>query len=89
MESFFLLWKTTGDVKWRERGWAVFQALEKHARVQNGYASVHDVDEVPAVPNDDMPRCVPSKLDPPLPNVSLTCSLILTLLTFSSQLFPS
>ncbi|KAJ8689444.1 hypothetical protein PTI98_012347 [Pleurotus ostreatus] len=55
VESFFVLWKTTGDVKWRERGWAVFQALEKHARVQNGYASVHDVDEVPAVPNDDMP----------------------------------
>ncbi|KAF9488436.1 hypothetical protein BDN71DRAFT_456120 [Pleurotus eryngii] len=55
VESFFVLWKTTEDVKWRERGWAVFEALEKHARVQNGYASVHDVDEIPAVPNDDMP----------------------------------
>lgn len=53
-----MLWKTTEDVKWRERGWAVFEALEKHARVQNGYASVHDVDEIPAVPNDDMPRRV-------------------------------
>ncbi|KAG5223216.1 glycoside hydrolase family protein [Salix suchowensis] len=58
VESFFVLWKTTEDVKWRERGWAVFEALEKHARVQNGYASVHDVDEIPAVPNDDMPRRV-------------------------------
>ncbi|KAF4602218.1 hypothetical protein EYR40_005422 [Pleurotus pulmonarius] len=55
VEALFVLWKTTGDAKWRERGWEIFQALERHARVQNGYASVHDVDRLPAMPNDDMP----------------------------------
>ena len=60
MEALFVLWKTMGDAKWRERGWEIFQALERHARVQNGYASVHDVNQLPAMPNDDMPRCARS-----------------------------
>ncbi|KAG5222264.1 glycoside hydrolase family protein [Salix suchowensis] len=88
VESFFVLWKTTEDVKWRERGWAVFEALEKHARVQNGYASVHDVDEIPAVPNDDMPRRVQ------IPSRSFSIQRIRNLLAgtipfvFALQLFP-
>ncbi|KAJ8508704.1 hypothetical protein ONZ45_g9039 [Pleurotus djamor] len=55
VESLFILWKTTGDVKWRERGWEIFQSLEKNARVEHGYASVSNVDTTPPVNNDDMP----------------------------------
>ena len=54
------MWRTTGDAKWRERGWAVFEAIEKHARVKDTYASIQDVTRVPAPQADDQPRCAPS-----------------------------
>ena len=37
------MWKTTGDVKWRKRGYAIFQAIEKHTRSIFGYTSVNGV----------------------------------------------
>ncbi|KAF7317660.1 alpha-1,2-Mannosidase [Mycena kentingensis (nom. inval.)] len=55
IESFYMLWRTTGDEIWRERGWAVFQAIERHARVERGYASLAKVDQVPAKHLDEMP----------------------------------
>ncbi|KAF7289075.1 alpha-1,2-Mannosidase [Mycena chlorophos] len=55
IESFYILWRTTGDEAWRERGWAVFQAIEKHARVARGYASIDKVDQLPAKHLDEMP----------------------------------
>lgn len=33
----------TRDPKWRERGWQIFEALEKRARLPLGFASVVDV----------------------------------------------
>ena len=33
------MWKTTGDVKWRERGYAIFQAIKEDTRSQFGYTS--------------------------------------------------
>lgn len=35
VESLFVLWRTTGDVKYRQQGWAIFQAFEKHCRVRS------------------------------------------------------
>ena len=58
MESFYVLWKVTGDEVWRERGWAVFEAIEKHAKTPAGYASLHSVYRVPASLKDEMPRYV-------------------------------
>ncbi|KAL0957118.1 hypothetical protein HGRIS_003211 [Hohenbuehelia grisea] len=55
VETFFVMYKTSGDVKWRERGWAVFEALEKHAKNEHGFASVSNVDSIPTYLNDDMP----------------------------------
>jgi len=56
------MWKTTGDEVWRERGWAIFKAIEKHCRLHSGYASLASVDEADphAIRNklDDMPRYV-------------------------------
>lgn len=52
------MWRTTGDAKWRDRGWALFESLEKHAKVGSAYASVKDVREVPTRHEDDMPRYV-------------------------------
>ncbi|KAI1788147.1 seven-hairpin glycosidase [Ganoderma leucocontextum] len=55
VESFYYMWRTTGDETWRERGWAVFQAIEKEARTSSGYASLWSVLESPALHKDEMP----------------------------------
>ncbi|KAJ7493206.1 glycoside hydrolase [Mycena galericulata] len=55
VESFYILWRTTGAEVWRDRGWAVFEAIEKHARVDRGYASVSTVDSLPVKHLDEMP----------------------------------
>lgn len=36
IESWFYLWRYTGDVRYRAQGWAVFQAFERHSRMENG-----------------------------------------------------
>ncbi|KAF9006005.1 seven-hairpin glycosidase [Cyathus striatus] len=55
VESFYLLWRTTGEERWRERGWAVFESIEKHTRTKYGYASLSLVDKLPAEQKDEMP----------------------------------
>ncbi|KAF9480359.1 glycoside hydrolase family 47 protein [Pholiota conissans] len=45
VESLFIAFRLTGDVKYREYGWKIFQAIQKHCRIATGgYASVLDVD---------------------------------------------
>jgi mannosyl-oligosaccharide alpha-1,2-mannosidase len=43
VESLFYLWRFTHDPIYREWGWEVFEAIEKHCRVENGYVGLHDV----------------------------------------------
>ena len=43
-ESLFLLYRLTGNATYRDAGWRMFGAMERHARVRTGgYASVRDV----------------------------------------------
>lgn len=57
VETFFLLWRTTGDVAWRERGWAVFKSLLNETSVEDsGFASVKNVYQVGGMKIDEMPR---------------------------------
>ncbi|KAI0247096.1 seven-hairpin glycosidase [Lactifluus subvellereus] len=55
VETFHLLWRTTGDIVWRERGWAVFEAIERHSRVEAGFASVDNVYLVNGTKRNEMP----------------------------------
>ncbi|CCM04172.1 uncharacterized protein FIBRA_06334 [Fibroporia radiculosa] len=55
VESMYLLWRITGDEAWRERGWAVFQALERETKTSSGYASLSSVERTPASKKDEMP----------------------------------
>lgn len=56
VESLYLLWRTTGDVVWRERGWAIFAALLNETRVEDsGFASIRDVYRVGGRKLDEMP----------------------------------
>ena len=54
------MWRTTGDVKWRERGYGIFQAIEKHARTRFGYTTVRGIDGLDGLVQqlDDMPRYI-------------------------------
>ena len=50
------MWKTTGDEIWRERGYKIYQAIEKHTKAPYGYTSVSNVDSAKPTQIDDMPR---------------------------------
>ncbi len=44
MESLFYLYRLTKDRRYQEWGWQIFQAFEKHAKLEpSGYASLSDV----------------------------------------------
>ena len=58
VESFYIMWRTTGDEVWRERGWAVFQAIEREAKTKSGYTSLLNVEKSHGNVKDEMPRCV-------------------------------
>ena len=50
------MWRTTGDPVWRERGWQIFEALEREAKTDSGYASLHNCVESPAPKLNEQPR---------------------------------
>jgi mannosyl-oligosaccharide alpha-1,2-mannosidase len=55
VESLFIGWRLTHDPIYREWGWQIFEAFDKHCRIPSGgYASIRDVDEVPVVHEDRM-----------------------------------
>ncbi|CAE6474146.1 unnamed protein product [Rhizoctonia solani] len=55
VESLFLGWRLSGEIKYRKWGWDIFQAIEKHCKVpKGGYAGVESVFEVPVVLLDNM-----------------------------------
>ncbi|KAF8967710.1 glycoside hydrolase family 47 protein [Flammula alnicola] len=55
IESLYLLWRVTGDTKWRTRGWTIFEAIERETKTENGYASLSRVDTITPVKADSMP----------------------------------
>jgi hypothetical protein len=57
VESFYVLWRTTGDEVWRDRGWEVFKALERETRlVGGGYACLKNAHHIHGAKKDEMPR---------------------------------
>ncbi|KAF8168509.1 glycoside hydrolase [Crassisporium funariophilum] len=55
VESLFIAYRLTGDEKYREHGWNIFQAIEKYCRVESGgYASILNVDDVRSIKMDKM-----------------------------------
>lgn len=48
IESLWALWRVTGEEEWRDAGWEMWRAWERHARVDSGgYASVDNVTQAP------------------------------------------
>ncbi|KAI1303826.1 glycoside hydrolase family 47 protein [Xylaria venustula] len=56
VESLFIMWRITEDPIYREWGWKIFKAFEKHTKLseRQGYTSVNDVNAVPPPPRDNM-----------------------------------
>lgn len=55
VESLFLAYRLTGDERYREYGWKIFKAFERHCKVDTGgYAVIKDVRVVPAEKEDRM-----------------------------------
>jgi Glycosyl hydrolase family 47 len=55
LESMFIMWRTTKDPIWREKGWAIWEAIENKTRTDSGYASVIGVDQFEPRKSDSMP----------------------------------
>lgn len=55
VESLFVLYRITGDKKYREWGWQIFEAFEKYTKVNSGgYSSLDDVTSIPPRRRDKM-----------------------------------
>ncbi|KAH0556675.1 hypothetical protein GP486_005518 [Trichoglossum hirsutum] len=56
VESLFVLWRITGDSKYREWGWEIFEAFETYSKVahDNGFASLDSVNQLPPTQRDNM-----------------------------------
>lgn len=56
VESLFMMWRITEDPLYREWGWKIFVAFEKHTKLsqEKGYDSVNDVNTVPSPTRDNM-----------------------------------
>lgn len=52
LESFFYLWRLTKDPKWRQEGFAIISAMNKHCRTDIGYSPLQDVTQVPPTKRD-------------------------------------
>lgn len=47
IETYFVLWRTTHDPKYRDWAWEAVQAIEKYCRTAHGYSGIKDVNKVP------------------------------------------
>lgn len=56
VESLFMMWRITEDPLYREWGWGIFKAFQRHTNLGGGkgYTSVNDVNAVPPPVRDDM-----------------------------------
>lgn len=46
IESVFIMYRLTGDEKWRDKGWRMFENIIKHTRTDYGHASLKTVMEM-------------------------------------------
>ena len=66
VESLFVAFRLTGDRRYREWGWRIFQSIETHCRIPTGgYASIVNVDEVPVRHEDKMETFLMVRPHPP------------------------
>ncbi|KAF8967669.1 glycoside hydrolase [Flammula alnicola] len=55
VESFYLMWKSTKNSLWRDRGWSIYESIERETKTRYGYAGILQVDQLPSAMKDEMP----------------------------------
>lgn len=43
IESVFYMYRITGDVAWQEKGWRMFESIQKYTRTRLAYSAIDDV----------------------------------------------
>ncbi|CAG8519795.1 11584_t:CDS:2 [Acaulospora colombiana] len=56
IESLFILYRVTGDKKYQEHAWEIWQSIEKWCKTSTGYSGIYDVDSTSIIKNDSMER---------------------------------
>ena len=54
IESVFIMYRTTGDNYWREKGWAMFTAIQNYTQAEYGASAISDVMNETPYPTDEM-----------------------------------
>jgi mannosyl-oligosaccharide alpha-1,2-mannosidase len=54
IESVFVMYRLTGDLKWQNKGWKMFQAIQKYTRTEIGNAAISDVTNTGTDKRDSM-----------------------------------
>jgi endoplasmic reticulum Man9GlcNAc2 1,2-alpha-mannosidase len=57
LESLFVMWRLTGDEKYRDWGWEMFESFMKHTVAPDpdaGYTSISDVNSIPTQSRNNM-----------------------------------
>jgi hypothetical protein len=64
VESLFYMYRITGDAKYREWGWKIFEAFMKHTEAADdaGYTSIGNVNEIPPPTRNNMESFWPVSL---------------------------
>ena len=48
------MYRITGDTTWREKGWKMFEAINKHTKAEYGYSAIGDVTTEETYQKDEM-----------------------------------
>lgn len=54
IESVWYMYRITGDNHWREAGWRMFEAVNKHTAALYGNSAIDDVTKLSPELNDEM-----------------------------------
>lgn len=54
LESMWYLYRITGDKKWQDHAWEIFQAINKHCRTESSFSGLDNVDLDPPRHNDNL-----------------------------------
>ncbi len=54
IESVFIMWRITGDVYWRKKGWDMFESIHAATAADYGASAIKDVTSETPVALDEM-----------------------------------
>jgi len=54
VESLFVMYRVTGDKKYQDMGWNIWQSINKNCRTASGYSGVYNVNHKNPIKNDRM-----------------------------------